>query len=603
MVNYYEILGVTADATPEAIQAAYRAKASAWHPDRNNHDPELAEKLFKLLQEAYEVLGDAKRRQEYDSKLQDASAPEIQWCKVETDVDFGGLKLHTDGSLSVGTQHVPAGLPLSKVECGAFILDRGDHTGGDLLIKTRSKTIRLRYVDHGWYQALAVGSEVPPPNPNRRADKSRQGNSPKATSATSSVAAKSSAAQLRPSAAAGRSTGRVTKSVSVFAAIVVLCLAGGLFFGRKLLDRAEATTSSTSAELDEADANQSQLDETDYEKKRQQQADEERRSVALAALESADRIARRVGTLLDECAAADADWQQLQIAILTNEEGRRLASQENLVRNFMQLRKDNPAVADDIAGLRRDLELLSAPLQKALTNQETPVAPSATTTDRLQQLKQEVESLRMKLRAPRLAVDSMLRSVAPGTTGKKSLQDAIDDIQAAAAADRAARTAVVQMEAERKDAEQAERMAREKRDTARAAEAAQADAENRAAEQKIQHDKDLVEANSEAVQDRLAFFFTPGYLQPTADGVEMTTEKKPMSLSRLKVAGALDDSTDGLQKLYIIVCNRQEKDRDTWGLEDDINFIEHEKLEKLRQAQIYLRRLGGVLVEMKLLSP
>jgi len=65
MADYYEILELTRDATPEQIKKAYRKKALKFHPDKNPGDAE-AEKKFKEISEAYEVLSDEKKRQMYD---------------------------------------------------------------------------------------------------------------------------------------------------------------------------------------------------------------------------------------------------------------------------------------------------------------------------------------------------------------------------------------------------------------------------------------------------------------------------------------------------------------------------------------------------------
>lgn len=65
MKDYYGLLGVAPDATPEMIKAAYRKKAALFHPDRNTA-PDAASK-FREVQESYDVLGDAERRKAYDN--------------------------------------------------------------------------------------------------------------------------------------------------------------------------------------------------------------------------------------------------------------------------------------------------------------------------------------------------------------------------------------------------------------------------------------------------------------------------------------------------------------------------------------------------------
>jgi DnaJ-class molecular chaperone len=63
--NLYETLGVSRDASPDAIRKAYRKLARKHHPDVNP-DNKAAETRFKAVSAAYEVLSDAKKRAEYD---------------------------------------------------------------------------------------------------------------------------------------------------------------------------------------------------------------------------------------------------------------------------------------------------------------------------------------------------------------------------------------------------------------------------------------------------------------------------------------------------------------------------------------------------------
>lgn len=63
--DYYEVLGVSKDATEDEIKTAYRKIAIKYHPDRNPGDKEAEEK-FKEAAEAYDVLHDADKRRQYD---------------------------------------------------------------------------------------------------------------------------------------------------------------------------------------------------------------------------------------------------------------------------------------------------------------------------------------------------------------------------------------------------------------------------------------------------------------------------------------------------------------------------------------------------------
>lgn len=64
-MSFYEILGVQETASQEEIKKAYRQLSLKYHPDKNPNDPSVVEK-FQKVNEAYETLGDAEKRNQYD---------------------------------------------------------------------------------------------------------------------------------------------------------------------------------------------------------------------------------------------------------------------------------------------------------------------------------------------------------------------------------------------------------------------------------------------------------------------------------------------------------------------------------------------------------
>jgi DnaJ-class molecular chaperone len=64
--DYYDILGISKSASADEIKKAYRKQALEWHPDRHKDEKEAAEKRFKEINEAYQVLSDPSKRSSYD---------------------------------------------------------------------------------------------------------------------------------------------------------------------------------------------------------------------------------------------------------------------------------------------------------------------------------------------------------------------------------------------------------------------------------------------------------------------------------------------------------------------------------------------------------
>lgn len=96
--DYYDVLGIAKSASMEEIKKSYRKLARKFHPDNNRSDPS-AETKFKEVQEAYDVLNDAKKRQAYDqfghAGIDSAAATEAAAAAAAAGHGKGGFRYST----------------------------------------------------------------------------------------------------------------------------------------------------------------------------------------------------------------------------------------------------------------------------------------------------------------------------------------------------------------------------------------------------------------------------------------------------------------------------------------------------------------------------
>lgn len=88
--DYYDLLGVSKDASEAEIKRAYRKQALEWHPDKHKDNKDVAERRFKEINEAYQVLSDPQKRSAYDQFGHQAFSPGGGFGRAGQGSPFGG---------------------------------------------------------------------------------------------------------------------------------------------------------------------------------------------------------------------------------------------------------------------------------------------------------------------------------------------------------------------------------------------------------------------------------------------------------------------------------------------------------------------------------
>ncbi len=146
--DYYESLGVSRNATKSDIKKAYRKAALKFHPDRAKNsglDPKIAEEKFKEISEAYSILSDPDKRQQYDQFGHDAFSQFGGRGGFHMDIDpfdifsqfFSGRGFGRSGFSSFNVE----GSPFSRT--GSFSSTQQPQRGKDVQISLTIKNSEL----------------------------------------------------------------------------------------------------------------------------------------------------------------------------------------------------------------------------------------------------------------------------------------------------------------------------------------------------------------------------------------------------------------------------------------------------------------------------
>ena len=93
--NYYEILQINQNASPEIIEKAYKTLAKKYHPDlQEESNKKQAEEILKEINEAYEILSDPNKKTLYDQNLKNQTISQEEYDQMHQENEFLKEKLN-----------------------------------------------------------------------------------------------------------------------------------------------------------------------------------------------------------------------------------------------------------------------------------------------------------------------------------------------------------------------------------------------------------------------------------------------------------------------------------------------------------------------------
>lgn len=331
----------------------------------------------------------------------------------------------------------------------------------------------------------------------------------------------------------------------------------------------------------------------------------QRANEAKLILEEARRLANRFDTVL--------------AAMKDDDQGRRVASRPELLGRYRAMLASERSPAGRIDAALADVDALARPMRRALSDPDDITMPTEPIRQELSEMRSLAGMLREEYEKLDLELDALLEDIRPvvdasaeplaAVIARAEADEAREASRLASEAIVSARKAAAEARANAEaeairligEAEASEIIAkaRQKKEAADAALAEEA----RAAEKERLRRK----ARTAEVAHYLGAFFAAGAKQPreiqgTFLAFEPMAEAGPISLTRLKTLGALDEGIEGLRRLNWIAADWQ-SDRPRWGHPLNPAEWSPEARSFIVTSQELLRELGEVLVEDGRLAP
>lgn len=363
------------------------------------------------------------------------------------------------------------------------------------------------------------------------------------------------------------------------------------------------------------------IDEMAEEHERQTAASILRQKLASAKVKQKQTIARgeEVIKALDEWLAEMDRWDKGTAALMNDERGKALASQESLVRRFRAIFSAERPTREEAGRVRALVEELIAAVRTALNDPDDASIPADDLTKQLTGFFVQARAGRESYRSSREQIETLVSTaLGTGEKGNTPLKQAIRDQEQAEVR---AQVAIVEREVNRAREESNKKLAAARADAARSEGELEAEREKQRADSlRAQATREAREAKAKAemtalrrrardpeVLRVLAPFVSKGNTQPTDHpalglNVEMVPDKGPVSLMRLKTCGALDRSASGLVQLNR-VATLDRSDRPRWQISNVPQFWRPSDQEFIQKAQDLLNELSPALVEEGLLAP